>query len=141
MAANAVQFGDGLILEVNDGAASAFVAVTEIESITPPGHTRRMVERRRLSNTTFVERKASPKQDPGDCTLTVELTDVLHVRLAALDGVEKSYRVTYLGDGLRLAWTGVLSALKPSQVQGDAFAMSQVTISCVSLITITDNVP
>lgn len=141
MPANTVQFGDGILLEVNDGASSAFVAVTEMESITPPGHTRRMVERRRLSVTDVVERKPSPRADPGDCTLTVEMTDVLWVRLDALEGAEKSYRVTYPGDGLRLAWTGILSALKPNQVQAEGFAMGQVTITCVSLVAVTDFVP
>lgn len=140
MPANQVQFGDGTTIEVNDGVAAAFVAITDVEQITPPGHSRRMVERRRLSNSTLVERKASPKQDPGDCTLTVELTDVLHARLHALDGVERSYRVTY-PDGLRLAFTASLSALKPSGVQGEQFAMANVTLSCVSLIAVSDTTP
>lgn len=140
MPANTVQFNDGITLEVNDGGAGAFQAITEIESITPPGHTRRMVERRRLSNTTLVERKASPKRDPGDCTLVVEMTDVLHARLDGLDGDEMSYRVTY-PDGLRLAWTGVISGLKPNQAQGEQFSYATLTISCLSVIAVTDQSP
>lgn len=141
MPANAVQFGDGIMLEVNDGAASAFVALTEIESITPPGTSRKMVQRNRLSVTNLVERVASPRRDPGDITVTFELTDVLAARLEALDGVSKSYRITYLTDGLRLAVTGTLYQTKPGQVQAEQFVMAAVTIACQSLIAITDQIP
>ena len=140
MPANQVQFGDGMLLEVNDGVAGTFVAVTEIEQITPPGHSRRMVERRRLSVNNLVERVASPRRDPGDLQFTFEMTDVLQARLDALDGVSRSYRVTY-PDGLRLAFTGTLYSLKPQAAQAEGFTMGQAIVACQSLIAITDTTP
>jgi hypothetical protein len=140
MPASAIQFGDQVVLEVNDGVAAAFVAITELETLTPPGNSRKMVERKRLGNIAIVERVASPRVDPGDITATYEITDALALRLAALDGVSKSYRVTW-PDGLRLAVTGTMYEEKPAGQQAEGFSMGAFKIACQSLIAVTDSTP
>lgn len=128
-----------MILEVNDGAADAFVAIVELENLTPPGNSRKMIERRRLASTGLIERIASPRVDPGDLTATYEITDVLALRLAALDGVKKSYRVTY-PDGLRQAFDGTLYEAKPSGQTAEGFIMGSFKVSLQSLIALTDTI-
>jgi hypothetical protein len=141
MPVNTLQFADGVTLEVNDGAASAYVGITDLETLDAPGATVKMVERKRLANTGLVEKVPSPRKDPGECAFTYELTDVLHVRMDALLGVTgKGWRVTY-PDGLRLAFTGTLSENKPQQSKGEEIQLASAKVTVQSLIALSDTIP
>lgn len=150
MPAGEYQFGDGTILEVSDGVAGAFVAVIELESLTPPAHDTGSLERKRLSQTSIVEMVPNSRVKIENSTFQYELTDAITARLNTLViakfaslGPPKTYyawRVT-LPDGLRFAFQGYLQSAKPGQVQGGAIVMGTGTIAPTSLITISDTIP
>lgn len=141
MPANTLQFADGTKLETNDGVAAAYADVTDLETLTAPKSTYKMVERKRLSATGLVEKVPSPRVDPGECAFTFELTDVLFARLDALKGANgKGWRVTF-PDGLRLAFTGCLNELGPGQSQGEGIQMGEGKITVQSLIAQSDTIP
>lgn len=137
---NPVQ-GDGLIIEVNDGAGATFVAIDVVTNITPPAHSIKKIERKRLVNPGLVEQIPAKRKDPGDATFGYEVTFTLQSRLAALEGVEKSWRVTY-ADGLRMAFSGWLASAKPDAVSDpDEITHGTGTITVTSLIALTDTTP
>ncbi len=147
MPAGEVIFSDGVLLEVNDGTAHAFVSVVDLDTLTPPGHEARTVERKRLGVTTIVEYKVSPRKDPGECAFGYEMTDALQIRLDALVGKEKytdgtavAWRTTTT-DGLRQAFNGALLRAKPRQMQAEQLVMGDGAIKVMSVITITDTIP
>lgn len=146
MPAGEIQFGDGTLLEVNDGASNAYAAVTELGTLNPPGSEIKVVERKRLANTGIVERVPSPRVDPGEVAYTYEITDVAHARLDGLKGLRKhaggaavAWRVTY-PDGLRLAFNGFVRQNKPQQLQAEEIAMCDGAIVVTSLIAVSDTI-
>lgn len=141
MPADAVQFADGVLIEVNDGVASAFVAITITRSITPPSTDTKPVERRRLVNPGYVENLPAKRLILTDCSFEYEITDVLQVRLEGLRGVTKNYRITW-PDGLRVAFSGWLkNAAANAMSDPDEIATGTATVVITSLLTYTDNVP
>jgi hypothetical protein len=137
MPVDTLQFGDGTLLEVNDGASNAFAEIKILSDITPPGASVPKIERKRISAVGYKEQVASPRKDLGEAGFTYEMTDVLQVRLVALLGVSKSYRITY-PDGLRMAFSGFLSKAQPKQVQPEQISMGDGTIVLTSAITLSD---
>lgn len=119
----AVQFGEGILLEVNDGASNAYATVTELTSVTPPGETTKRVERKRLSVTGLVEKLPSPRVDRGEVPFSFEFDATLMIRLRALRGLKNhtsggaavAWRVTY-PDGYRVVFEGFLADVKPDAV-------------------------
>lgn len=144
MPANTLQFGDGMLLEVNDGASNAFAAIDTLSDLTPPGAQVKKIERKRLSAVGYVEMVPGPRLDLGECTFSYEITDVLQARLTGLmsvsPGTSKNWRVTY-PDGLRMAFSGFLSKAQPKQTQGEQISMGDGAIVLTSLITLTDTIP
>jgi hypothetical protein len=137
MPAEEHQFGDGTILEVNDGVAAAFVEIDVLTDLTPPGSMVKKIERKRLADVGYVEQVPGPRVDLGECTFSYEMTDALQDRLEDLKGVSKSYRCTY-PDGLRMAFTGFLSKAQPRQTQGEQISTGDGAIVVTSLITLSD---
>jgi hypothetical protein len=135
--------GDGTLIECNDGAADAFVALLETESITPPASSVATIERKRLSNTTRVEKVPSKRKDFGSASFAYEVTDVLQTRLEGLVGrtgtEEKTWRIT-LADGLRTAFTGYLEFARPGAAQAGAIVMGSASIVLTSIITLSDTI-
>ena len=149
MPAGVPQFGDGTTLEVNDGAAAAFVPILECESITPPASEVAIIPRKRLSNVAYKEKLPSLTKDLGNLAFSYEVTDVLQVRLEALVGLvntpavttlTKTWRVT-LPDGLRFSFTGFLQSAKPGAAVGDGIVMGTGTVVVTSLLALTDTIP
>lgn len=149
MPAGEYQFGDGTLLEVNDGASSAFVAVTELENITPPSHDTGAVERKRLSNTTTVEMVPNSRVKLDNCTFTYEMSDEIFARLQTLltakwsalgpPKVYYTWRITY-PDGLRMSFPAYLQTNKPNQVQGQQISMGTGQLVLTGLITVSDTI-
>jgi hypothetical protein len=138
MPAETVQFADGVLIEVNDGAANAFAAITVTRSITPPMTDTKPVERRRLVNPGYVENIPARRVILTDCTFEYEITDALQVRLEALRAVTKNYRVTW-PDGLRVAFSGWLkNAGANAMADPDEIATGTATVVVTSLLTYSD---
>jgi hypothetical protein len=135
--------GDGTLIECNDGASDAFTAILETESITPPASSVATIERRRLSNTTRVEKVPTKRKDFGSATFNYEVTDVLQARLEGLVGrtgaEEKTWRIT-LPDGFRTTFTGYLEFARPGAAQASAIIMGSASIVLTSIITFSDTI-
>ena len=133
-------FGEGTILEVNDGAASAFVAIDDVTNVDPPDAAAIEVERNRLSVTTMKERAFSTRLDPGMLQFTYEADYTKVARIELLKNVDKSWRLT-LTDGLRMAFTGRLMTNDVQGVQGEQVNSAQCSVRLTSLITLPDPPP
>lgn len=133
-------FGEGTVLEVNDGVASAFVSLDDVSEVDPPEAAAIEVERNRLSVTTMKERAFSSRLDPGEMTFVYEDGYTKFARVEALKNVEKSYRVT-LTDGKRVAFSGVLKSNKAQRLAGEQIAMVNVVVRMTSLVTLSDTSP
>lgn len=135
-----MQYGEGTVLEVNDGASSAFVAIDDIDSITPPKREFPRVPRNRLSVTTMQEVAVSGRRALGELSFSYELGYTGFARLEALANVSKSYRLTF-PDGTRFAFTGTMFVNDPDQVTAGAIVMGTAGVALQSLLTITDTTP
>jgi hypothetical protein len=130
-------FGEGTVLDVDDGDAAAFAAVDGATEITPPNETQVEVERNRLSATTIVERAFSSRRDPGQFSFTYECDKTGFQRVEALKGVDHAWRLTYTDD-LRLAYSGRVLSNVPQNVQGGVITSAQCTVRLTSLVAVSD---
>lgn len=138
-------FGEGTVLEINDGAASAYVAVDDLtENLTPPNPEHPRVPRPRLSQTTFAEVVLSALKQLGESSFTYEMKYANFSRIALLVNVEKSFRITYPSEGTeqtRFAFTGKIYRNVANPITGGAITTATATLIVTSLITVTDNIP
>lgn len=140
MAGSAPQFGEGTVIEVNDGASSAYVAIDNVLNATPPDEAVVTVERNRLSVTDIVETGFSSRKDPGQLVFQYETDLTKFDRLNDLKNVEKGWRVTYAGY-MRMAFTGRLINNAPDQIAGGAITSATATVRLTSLVTLSDATP
>lgn len=147
MPAGEPNFGDDTTLSCNTGTAHAYVAIADLETLTPPGGEVKSVERKPLSNPGFVVREPSPRKDYGTVPFSYELTDDTFIALEALlgdkkhgDGTDVQWRVDH-PDGLRQAFKGFLRSNKPQQVQGEQISMAQGELVVTSAVTVSDEDP
>lgn len=131
--------GEGTSLEVNDGEASAYVAIADVIDISPPGQMATAIDRKRLSVTSLKER-FSGIPDPGEMTFNYEWEYANWTRIAALFKVSKSYRITFPGYG-RMAFTAELREHRPASVQGETIISVAATLMLTSLVAVSDATP
>lgn len=125
--------GLGSIVEVNDGAADAFVAIDDIVNLTVPDEEFGTVESKRLNQSSDKTiRKLVTMKDPGEISFQYEFGAAKFLRLNTLKGTAKSWRITLPSDGVddEVVWTlpGVLRSNKVEPVAADEIQMVTVTI-------------
>lgn len=127
---------EGTMLESSpDG--TTWTEVTGIESLTPPGGEREIVERPDLQST-FKKKRASRVKDQTDCEFTIGLdpNDTGHqALLAAHDNTTVlQWRLTFF-DGLTTSatwtWSGILSKVE----HGELEEASDLTAECAVTLT------
>lgn len=120
-------YGDDTVVQVNDGASSAFADIDDILDATGPGPERAHVERKRLNNAGIVERTPGNRIDYGEVSLTLEMKGPLFTRFKALqqptatfvpgaaDTRVFSWKFKY-PDGHAQAFGGSVRSVKPNAV-------------------------
>lgn len=130
-------FGEGSSLEVNDGSASAYVAIDDVLTIDPPDNTVIEIERNRLSVTTMTEKAFSGRLELGTLSFTYEIDATSYSRIELLKKVSKGWKFKNSGTNQTMAFTGVLTANKKNGVAGQTIDSATATVRLTSLITLT----
>ncbi len=130
-------FGEGTVLQVNDGTASAYEAIADVLNIDPPDNTVIEIDRNRLSVTTMTEKAFSGRLELGQLSFTYEADATAYSRIEALKKVSKGYKVITAGTNQTLAFTGILLSNKRQGIQGQVIDSAVATVRLVSLITLT----
>lgn len=131
-------FGDGTVLEVNDGAAAAFQYIATMTRVKPPKTSVPKVERKRLVNTQQKLFVAGLVPEIGDVTFGYEITATEFQRWSALltnppliatvptpvvpgsaDPRTRAWRMT-ANNGFRFAFSGFLQDNDPDQLEDGA---------------------
>jgi hypothetical protein len=127
------QIGLSSKVEIDDGASSAFVEITNVTSLGCPDITLGMVESKRLNITNRTIRKVPAMFDRGEITITYEFSDTEKDRLDGLrDAVtEKSFKFT-IEYGVT-DWTETIKGYVTKNVINEVVADEIVT--CTATIT------
>jgi hypothetical protein len=125
--------GLGAKIEINDGAASAFVVVDDLVNLQVPEAEFGTTDSKLLNQSSDKTiRKLVTMMDPGEFTFQYEFSAVKKARLDALKGVAKSYKITLLSDGATATYVvtapGILRSNKMDQTEPDVIQMATATV-------------
>lgn len=120
--------GLGSTLEINDGAASAFVDVTNLVDIDPPDDVMGAAESKRLDLASDTITAVPTVKNPGEFSFTYEYDDGTEFdRIDALKGVAKSFKFTPNG-GTAKTVPGFVTSNKMNQVVADQIMTATTTV-------------
>ena len=134
------QIGLGTKVEINDGTASAFVAVSNFVHLKPPNEEVSKVDSKRLDLTARTLTYVQGLQVPGEFTYEYEFTSAEYARHEGLrrDGttnksVPKSFKITIVEDTANTVKTvpGFITKNEIGQISADEIVMATVTV-CVT---------
>lgn len=136
------QIGLGAVIQVNDGAASAYVAIDDLVNLNVPDDEFGVVESKRLNQSSDkLIRKVVTMKDAGEFSFQYEFSAVKKARLDALKGTEKGFKIILQSDGATATWTasfnGIIRSNKIDQVEPDQIQMTTCTVVVTGPITIT----
>ncbi|MES2208584.1 MAG: hypothetical protein V4515_00110 [Chloroflexota bacterium] len=120
------QIGCGWALAVDDGASSAFVAIDDITSLTPPDDGPvGAAESKRLDISAYTVTRVPTVITPGAFSFSYEFDKTQYARLAALKRTAKNWKVTST-DGT--PWTRTVPGFLAQQVIQPVTADGIVTV-------------
>jgi hypothetical protein len=127
------KIGLGAKIQVDDGAASAYVDIDDCVNLNVPDDEFGVVESKRLNlSSDKLIRKIVTMKDAGEFTFQYEFSAVKKIRLDALKGIEHNFKIILLSDGSTATWTatfpGIIRGNKIDQVEPDAIQMVTCTV-------------
>lgn len=134
--------GLGDKIQVDDGAASAFVDIDDVVNLNVPDDEFGVVESKRLNqDTDKLIGKVLTMKDAGEFTFQYEFSAVKKARLDALRGTTKNFKIILISDGATTTWTatfpGAIRANKNEQVAPDEIKLATCTVVVMGPIVIT----
>ncbi|MEM8783898.1 MAG: phage tail tube protein [Planctomycetota bacterium] len=112
----------GTTIEYGDGStfsgSTAFTAITEVISITPPNVNVGNREKKHLTSPNRVVTKRPNWKTPGQMSATVYYEKSVYDALQALTGVEKGWRIT-IPDGSTVGVDAFISEIGMPEQNGD----------------------
>lgn len=126
------QVGFGGTLEINDGAADAFVVVPKVETLGVPSETVGVVESKRLDLPDATIIKLATLKNGGTFSFKVQVTAATYMRLDAIKiaRATKQYRVSVPVDTgkLRVTVPGIIASNPIEDLESEKITVMNVTI-------------